>query len=144
MLYEAYFPSLVRPAWMMTGSRAEAEDIVHDAFLRFASGRHPVPEHPLAYLRRAVADQVRDGRDTRWWNGATSGPSTIARCSRAMTAWFGTCSRGRLPTSAHARAPLLDSLTLVEFSGRRLPAGDDEVAGPPGPPAAEEGVGQDD
>ena len=62
VLYEAYFPSLVRPAWMMTGSRAEAEDIVHDAFLRFASGRHPVPEHPLAYLRRAVANQVRD----RW------------------------------------------------------------------------------
>jgi RNA polymerase sigma factor (sigma-70 family) len=61
-LYETYWPSLVRTAWMMTGSRAEAEDIVHDAFVRLASGRHRVPEHPLSYLRRAVANQVRD----RW------------------------------------------------------------------------------
>lgn len=62
LLYEAYWPSLMRTAWMMTGSRAEAEDIVHDAFLRFACGRYQLPEHPLAYLRRAVANQVRD----RW------------------------------------------------------------------------------
>ena len=61
-LYEAYWSSLLRTAWMMTGSKDEAEDIVHDAFVRLASGAHPVPEHPLAYLRQVVVNLLRDRR----------------------------------------------------------------------------------
>jgi RNA polymerase sigma factor (sigma-70 family) len=45
---------------MMTGSKEEAEDIVHDAFVRLASGPRPVLEHPSAYLRQVVVNQVRD------------------------------------------------------------------------------------
>jgi RNA polymerase sigma factor (sigma-70 family) len=61
-LYEDYWPSLLRTAWMMTGSKDEAEDIVHDAFVRLASRPHLAPEHPLAYLRQIVVNQVRDRR----------------------------------------------------------------------------------
>jgi RNA polymerase sigma-70 factor (ECF subfamily) len=47
---------------MMTGSKDEAEDIVHDAFVRLAGRPRLVPEHPLAYLRQIVVNQVRDRR----------------------------------------------------------------------------------
>lgn len=58
-LYAAHQPSPVRTAWMMTGSKDEAEDIVLDAFVRFASGPCRSPEHPLAYLRRGMFADVR-------------------------------------------------------------------------------------
>jgi RNA polymerase sigma factor (sigma-70 family) len=64
-LYAAHRPGLVRTAWMMTGSKEEAEDIVHDAFVRLASGPRPVLEHPAAYLRQVVVNQVRDRRRHR-------------------------------------------------------------------------------
>ncbi len=44
---------------MMLGSRADAEEVVHDAFGAM-QGRWQAVEHPAAYLRRAVV------------NGATS------------------------------------------------------------------------
>lgn len=58
-IYQAYWSRLVRTASMMCGSREEAEDIVHDSFLRLASCS-ALPEHPLAYLRQVVVNLVRD------------------------------------------------------------------------------------
>jgi RNA polymerase sigma factor (sigma-70 family) len=59
-LYAAHRPGLVRTAWIMTGSKDEAEDIVHDAFARFASAARPKLGNPTAYLRQVVVNQVRD------------------------------------------------------------------------------------
>lgn len=59
-LYRAFWAPLVRTAWMMCGSRDDAEDLVHDAFVRIASGDRKWPENPRAYLRKIVVNLVRD------------------------------------------------------------------------------------
>ncbi len=143
-LYETYWPSLVRTAWMMTGSRAEAEDIVHDAFVRLASGRHQVPEHPLSYLRRAVANQVRD----RWRHhvvelrhSRTSCDETSPRQRRSPRVALVPSPAG--PPASGARAPVLRRPDAGRsFGAARLPARDHEVPGPPGPRAPQEGDGE--
>jgi RNA polymerase sigma factor (sigma-70 family) len=57
--YREHWLSLVRLAWLLTGSRDDAEDTVHDVFLRFRRV-DPAPDHPLAYLRRMVINDVTD------------------------------------------------------------------------------------
>lgn len=57
-LYRANFDALVRVAFLLTGSAAEAEDAVQDAFLRCAP-RLPTLDHPAAYLRAAVVNECR-------------------------------------------------------------------------------------
>ena len=49
---------LVRLAVLMTGSRQDAEDVVQDVFIAVASS-WPVL-HPVAYLKRAVANKCVD------------------------------------------------------------------------------------
>ena len=58
-LYRTEWPRLVRTALIITGSREVAEDVVHDAFLRFAGAPQPVAS-PSAYLRSIVLNLVRD------------------------------------------------------------------------------------
>lgn len=57
----AYQEPLFRFAALRTGSRADAEDIVQDAFLKFALARAPVVQ-PKAYLFRCVANGCCDLR----------------------------------------------------------------------------------
>ena len=57
-LYRANFAALVRVAFLLTGSAAEAEDAVQDAFLRCAP-RLASLEHPQSYLRKAVVNECR-------------------------------------------------------------------------------------
>src|SRR5690606_4047156 len=46
---------LVRFAYRMLGSLAEAEDIVQDAFLRWRAVDHATVTHPRSYLARVVS-----------------------------------------------------------------------------------------
>lgn len=61
----AYQDELFRFAAFRTGSRADAEDVVQDAFLRFAAAEAPIA-NPRAYLYRCVANACCDlGRRPR-------------------------------------------------------------------------------
>jgi RNA polymerase sigma-70 factor (ECF subfamily) len=52
---EAHRPMLVRLAYRMLGSIADAEDIVQDAFLRWRDVDRSTISHPRAYLARVVS-----------------------------------------------------------------------------------------
>jgi len=54
-LYRSQRDRLRRVAYLMTGQRAVAEEIVHDAFLR-VHGRWESIDTPAAYLRRTVVN----------------------------------------------------------------------------------------
>ena len=56
--YRCHFPALMRTAFLMTGSNAVAEDLVHDVFVRCAD-RLPLLDHPASYLRAAVVNACR-------------------------------------------------------------------------------------
>jgi RNA polymerase sigma-70 factor (ECF subfamily) len=47
-------PQLMRVAYRMLGSVAEAEDVVQDAFLRWLDTERGAIREPAAYLRRVV------------------------------------------------------------------------------------------
>ncbi|GGD04131.1 RNA polymerase sigma factor SigJ [Pyruvatibacter mobilis] len=53
--FEAARPDLLRLAYRMTGGRAEAEDIVQDAWLRWARSETGDIQNPRAWLSRTVA-----------------------------------------------------------------------------------------
>jgi RNA polymerase sigma-70 factor (ECF subfamily) len=55
MTFEDHRPFLVQLAYRMLGSIAEAEDIVQDAYLRWADVDQASVEHPRAYLARVVS-----------------------------------------------------------------------------------------
>ena len=56
--YRANFGALVKVAFLLTGSRAEAQDAVHEAFLRCAPKLATV-DHAPSYLRAAVVNECR-------------------------------------------------------------------------------------
>ena len=56
--YRSQWASMVRLAWLLSGSRQDGEDVVHDAFLRVEQRLGDV-DHPVAYLRSAVVNGVR-------------------------------------------------------------------------------------
>ncbi len=56
--YRSQWAPMVRLAWLLSGSRHDGEDVVHDAFLRVEQRFHEVSE-PVAYLRTAVVNGVR-------------------------------------------------------------------------------------
>jgi RNA polymerase sigma factor (sigma-70 family) len=56
--YRTHFPALMRVAFLMTGSNAVAEDLVHDVFVR-SSGRVAQLDDPKSYLRAAVVNACR-------------------------------------------------------------------------------------
>lgn len=57
-VYRRHFPALMRTAFLMTGSNAVAEDLVHDVFVRCAD-RLPHLDNPASYLRAAVVNACR-------------------------------------------------------------------------------------
>jgi RNA polymerase sigma factor (sigma-70 family) len=56
--YREQWAAMVRLAWLMTGSRELAEDLVQDAFVHVGA-RWSTVETPIAYLRVAVVNAVR-------------------------------------------------------------------------------------
>jgi RNA polymerase sigma-70 factor (sigma-E family) len=56
-LFRAHATALLRLAVLLTGDRAQAEELVQEAFLRYhRSGAPPRPGAELAYLRRTVVN----------------------------------------------------------------------------------------
>ena len=74
-IFDAYRPGLLRVAYRMLGSMTDAEDVVQDAFLRWARADRAAVEVPAAFLRRIVSrlclDQLKSARARR---EAYSGP----------------------------------------------------------------------
>lgn len=62
-------PRLIRVAYRMLGSVADAEDVVQDAFIRWLGADRAVVREPEAYLRRTVTrlclDQLKSARHQR-------------------------------------------------------------------------------
>jgi RNA polymerase sigma-70 factor (sigma-E family) len=63
-LYREANPRMVRLAWLLVGSRAVAEEVVHDAFLTVHQ-RWGTIDNPGAYLRRAVVNHCLRWRRRR-------------------------------------------------------------------------------
>jgi RNA polymerase sigma-70 factor (ECF subfamily) len=60
VVFESVRPQLMRVAYRMLGSVADAEDVIQDAFLRWLDVDQAVVREPLAYLRRIVARLALD------------------------------------------------------------------------------------
>ena len=58
-LYHDHFDPLARLAFLLVGSRADAEDLVHAAFLSLTERWCDV-DSPRAYLRQAVVNRAAD------------------------------------------------------------------------------------
>ena len=62
-------PKLRRVAYRMLGSVADAEDVVHEAFIRWMKADRADVREPEAFLRRTVTrlclDQLKSARDQR-------------------------------------------------------------------------------
>lgn len=66
-VFEAQYQRLCRLAFLLTGEASRAEELVMDAFVRsLASWRRRGPDHPDAYLRRAVVNMCRNRRRRAW------------------------------------------------------------------------------
>ncbi|MGZ4451053.1 MAG: SigE family RNA polymerase sigma factor [Nocardioides sp.] len=64
--------ALVRTAYLLTGSREDAEDLVQVALVKAVPHWHRIAEHPEAYVRRIVArESVSRWRRRRWREVAT-------------------------------------------------------------------------
>lgn len=63
-LYREHFARLVRVAFLMTGSSADAEDAVHEVFVRCVDRIGGV-DHPASYLRAAVVNECRSAHRRR-------------------------------------------------------------------------------
>lgn len=59
VVYRAEYVPLLRLAVLLVGQRAAAEDLVHDAFLRWHGHAGDV-EHPKAYLRTTLINLCRN------------------------------------------------------------------------------------
>src|SRR5262252_3856701 len=53
-IFDPLRPSLIRVAYRMLGSVADAEDVVQDAFLRWLDVDRDAVREPAAFLRRVV------------------------------------------------------------------------------------------
>lgn len=62
-------PRLIRIAYRMLGSVADAEDVVQDAFLRWLDADRDAVQEPQAYLRRVITrlclEQLKSARRRR-------------------------------------------------------------------------------
>ncbi|WP_404477721.1 sigma-70 family RNA polymerase sigma factor [Novosphingobium sp. BL-52-GroH] len=67
--FDVHRPALLRVAYRMLGSMADAEDMVQEAFLRWAQADHAAVRVPAAFLRRVVTrlclDHLKSARVRR-------------------------------------------------------------------------------
>ena len=59
-LYEEHHESVFRAALRVTGSPADAEDVLQTVFLRVLRGEHNAAGRPAAYFRRAAVNAAVD------------------------------------------------------------------------------------
>lgn len=59
-LYEQHHESVFRAALRVTGSPADAEDVLQTVFLRVLRGEHNAAGRPAAYFRRAAVNAAVD------------------------------------------------------------------------------------
>ena len=68
-IFEAQRPRLLRLAYRMLGSRAEADDVVQEAWLRWQTAKRDVIAQPAAWLIRVTSrlclDQMKSARSRR-------------------------------------------------------------------------------
>lgn len=68
-VFDPLRPSLIRVAYRMLGSVADAEDVVQDAFLRWLGAHRDAVREPAAFLRRVVTrlclDRLKSARRER-------------------------------------------------------------------------------
>ena len=101
--YRVHFPALMRIAFLMTGSNAVAEDLVHDVFVR-CSGRFSQLDDPRSYLSAAVVNACR--RHHRRENRVTDGPMPTVE-SEPSTADAVAMRRALLAMTPNRRAALV-------------------------------------
>jgi RNA polymerase sigma-70 factor (sigma-E family) len=67
--FRATWPRLYRTAYAVAGDRASAEDALQSAYVRaYASwGRVSRADHPEAYVRRIVVNEILGTRRRAWW-----------------------------------------------------------------------------
>jgi len=94
--FEPHRDFLVRLAYRMLGSFAEAEDVVQDAFLRWHDVDHAAVAHPRAYLARVVSRQCLDRMK-----------SATAQRETYVGTWLPE------PLVTHPGEPLVDDLSLA-------------------------------
>ena len=63
--YRREYEHAVRLAWLLTGSKAAAEDVVQNAMAEVYRARDRI-ESPEAYLRRSVVNRGRSWRRDEW------------------------------------------------------------------------------
>jgi len=81
-VFEAQRPALLRLAYRMLGSMAEAEDVVQDAWLRWRRAEQAAVENPAGWLRRVTTrlclDQLKSARRQRETYVGTWLPEPVA------------------------------------------------------------------
>jgi RNA polymerase sigma-70 factor (TIGR02957 family) len=102
-LFQAQRPRLFAVAYRMLGSASDAEDVVQDAWLRYANARHGDLRSPSAYLTTIVTrlclDRLKSARAAReeyvgpWLpepavTDATPGPERSAALAESVTLAF--------------------------------------------------------
>jgi RNA polymerase sigma factor (sigma-70 family) len=111
-LYETHHAALVAYACSITGSRAAAEDVVQDAWLRLQDADPGQPlERPLSYLYRIVRNLAIDGR-RRAGREARRSPETVASAAESIASDA---------PSPEAAALASDELRLVMAAMAELP-----------------------
>lgn len=71
-LYEQHHEAVFRAALRVTGSPADAEDVLQTVFLRVLRGEHNAAGRPAAYFRRAAVNAAVDLLRRRSAHGETS------------------------------------------------------------------------
>ena len=94
--FEPHRHFLVRLAYRMLGSLAEAEDVVQDAFLRWRDVDQAAVTHPRAYLARVVSRLCLDRMK-----------SATARRETYVGTWLPE------PMVTHPGEPIVDDLSLA-------------------------------
>src|SRR3546814_9963661 len=73
--FDAHRPDLLRVAYRMLGSMADAEDMVQEAFIRWAETDEAAVRLPAAFLRRVVTRWCLDHlKSARMRRGSYAGP----------------------------------------------------------------------
>lgn len=80
LVYAQYHVALLRLAWLLSGSREDAEDVVQNVFVRY-SQVSTRPDKPGAYLRTMVVNAVHDLGRSRALSRRVDAPPDHVRAS---------------------------------------------------------------
>jgi RNA polymerase sigma factor (sigma-70 family) len=87
-LVHTHQAALLRFGYLLTGSAAEAEDLVQAAYLKLLAGSTRAVRHPASYARRTMLNLYRDRRNQRSGERvAADGPSFDAHYAERDLMW---------------------------------------------------------